>query len=77
MIVSLAGCKDALVVMGEPDQVDPVVLVVICVDFPIGNEQSIKMNSKFHLLSSLQVIESHRKVLAARNQILAIVRDVN
>ena len=63
--------------MGEPDQVDPIVLVVICVDFPIGNEKRIKMTTKFHLLPSLQVIESHRKVLAARNQILAIVRDIN
>ena len=46
--ISLAGTEYALVVMREANQIDAVILVVICVD----------------LLASLKIIESNGKVFA-------------
>ena len=35
--VPLAGTQNALIVMGEPHQVHSIILVVICVYFPVNN----------------------------------------
>ena len=61
MIVALRGGENALIMMGELDQVDSIALGVVRVDF----------------LSSLQVIETDAKVFTARDKILAIVADVH
>lgn len=61
VVVAFAGTEDGLVVMGELHKVDPVAFAVVGVD----------------LLSSLQVIETHRVVLATRHQILPVMGDVD
>ena len=61
MIVSLASCQDALVVVGEFHQVHAVSLAVVSVDF----------------LAALQIIQANGEVFASRNQIFPVVRYVD
>lgn len=57
MRISLASTEYALVVMREANQIDSVILVVICV----------------YLLASLKIIKSYGKVLAPSHQVFAIM----
>lgn len=61
MVVTLGGRKDALVMMGELDQVDAIALAVIGVD----------------LLATFEVVKTHAEVLTARHEVLAVVADVH
>ena len=61
MIITLARCENALVVVGELYQVDAVALAVVSVDF----------------LAALQVVETDAEVFAASHQVLSVVADVH
>lgn len=61
VIVALGGRQDALVVVGELDEVHSVALAVISI----------------HFLAALQVIQTHAEVFAASHEVLAVVADVH
>ena len=61
VIVSLGCRKDAFIVMSELYQVNAISLAIISVDF----------------FTALQIVQTHREVLAAGHQILAVMADVH
>ena len=61
VIVSLGGCQNALIMVSELDEVHPISLRVVRVD----------------LLSALKVVKADTEILAAGDQVLAIVTDIH
>ena len=61
MIITFTRRQDALVMMSELDEVDAVSLAIVGIDF----------------LTSLKIIQTDRKVLAARHQVLSVMTNVH
>ena len=61
MVVAFRRSQNALVVVSELDEIYSVALAVVGVD----------------LFAPLQVVETHAEVLAAGNEVLAVVADVH
>ena len=57
MVISLAGCQNAFVVMCESHKVNSITFAEVSVDF----------------LASFKVEKTHRKVVAAGHEVLAIM----
>jgi hypothetical protein len=70
VVFSLASAENSLVVMGESNKVNTIPLAIVGVYLPIF---SIKHLTRSSLLPSLQIVERHRVIFAASDQVLSVV----